>query len=87
MWKWCEDLIEYLYTQVCYSHRRSRKCHFCGEFLAILPDNYHIIRDNKTEISFCSTRCSISWITSYNRDRRSFDEYRRNRAKSDEWFQ
>jgi len=86
MFQWVESTIEWFYENFCYSHRRSRKCYYCSRFLPILPENYHTIRDNKMEIDFCSQRCSIDWIESFNRNRPSFDEYKKTRAKSEEWF-
>ena len=84
MFTWFKKIIESFYIHLCHSHRRQRKCVHCGRFLKLF--DYYVIRDGREELKFCNSECGCTYIDNYSRNRGPYDDYRRQRVKSDEWF-
>lgn len=84
MYQWMKDLIEGLYAHICTSHRRQRKCKYCGRFLLLLE--YYTVKDGREITKFCNADCACNWINFHNRNQASFNEYRRHSVKSEDWI-
>ena len=84
MFQWVESTIEWFYENFCHSIRRSRKCRYCGKYLHYL--DYYVIKDGREMTSFCNSECGCRYVDHYSRNREPFNNYKRNRAKSEDWF-